>query len=234
MGELDAWGEGREDDEVRQPDRRVQQEQRPVGVGALEPEAGEERDAPREERAGRLRKVAEQAVQRERPRPPLKRHRLGQDRLVDRVEDADLRARRADRSGESGQDKEPRFAREREEQPPGGHEQGHGHDRATAPVSVGRERPDHGHRRTARDGRRDHEPDHERRQAEVREVQADHDREVAVPERPQHPRQEQASAVGADPAEPPCRHGAPSWAWPAFRCRIAVPGIVRAGVMPPP
>jgi hypothetical protein len=154
---LDLLRQAPEDHQVCQPDRRVQQERRAVCVGAAQTEAGEEAGRPGEQRPGRAREVRNRVVDAEQQGAALVGRRLGEDRLLDRVEDADLRARGADRRGEAAEQQQPEVVGDLEEQPADRHQASHRHPCSAPAGPVGHQRPEDGHRRRAGDrGGQDH------------------------------------------------------------------------------
>src|SRR5207249_6071437 len=100
LGRLDLVRERQEDQQVDKTDRRVEVEEGSIRIRALEPQRGEEADRRGRERAECAGERCDGVVDREQPGAALVRGRLWQDRLLDGLEDADLRARRADRRSE--------------------------------------------------------------------------------------------------------------------------------------
>ena len=168
---LDPHGECEEHQQVREADEGVEDEERPVGVPAVEPQREEQADRPGEERAGRLGKARNGRVDREEPSALLGRRGLRQHRLLDGEEHADLGRGGADRSGEGADEQQPEVAREREEQPTGDHQGGHRLHRAPPSVPVGDQRPGGRHDRRAGNRGGEHEADLDLGEAKLVQVQ---------------------------------------------------------------
>ena len=200
-GRLDACGEAEEQQQVEQPDPGVYDQQRPVGAGACEAEAGEERDYTREQGACGSGQVAQRVVDREHPGPALVRRGLGQDRLLDGDEWANFGAARADGAGEGAQHQHPELVGEGEDEAAGDHQDGHGGDGPSPAEAVCGERPEDVHQGGASHCRGQDDSDLKGAQPELLEVEPERHREVAVAERAQRPAGEQLPAVRVQPGQ---------------------------------
>ena len=201
-GGLHAIGQAAEQHEVAQPDRRVEEEQRPVRGGAGQAEPGEQPDGAGAERARRPGQGAQGVVDREQPRPAIGGSGLREDRLLHGDERADLRAAGADRAGQGAEDEQAQAVGEREQQAAGDHQHRHRGHGPAASEAVGEHRPGDVHQRRPGHRRGQDEPHLEGAQAELLEVEAEDDGQVAVAERAQRPGGEEPLPVGLQPAQP--------------------------------
>src|SRR5439155_415360 len=86
----------------------------------------------------------------------------------------------------------------------------HRRDRPPASVSIGDQRPEHGHERRSEDRGGEHKPDLDRVEAKARQADRDDDGQIAVRERPENSGDEELLTVGGEPGEwrrrPPLDH----------------------------
>ena len=215
---LDAWTEPNAAGGHRDADQRVPDDDRAVGIGVGQP-AVEERLAheTREQRATRRRDVADEVVPGERGGSPGAIDGLGQCRLLDGKERADLVAGRRDDPDRRCDDQERRPAGERERHAGADHQQATHEEHAASSDPIGMRRQPERDQRVADEREREDRPDGEGVQPERVEVQHEDHGQEAVAEHPERPDQEQQPAVAIETSQAGeqtrldrvrwCRHG---------------------------
>ena len=143
-------------------------------------------------RADRPGERADEAVARERPGAPRRLDRPRQHRVLERDEHAGAAAGRIDRADEGDDQEDGIVVGGCVGEPARDHQRG-GREQQPAHVVSGAEEPDaQGQQRRAEQGQRRDHADVERRQAERGEIDRQQDRDEAVAEVPQRPREENA------------------------------------------
>ncbi len=168
-----AGGKPAEADRHRDPDQRVADDDRPVGVDRGEPAVDQRlADDPGTQRSRRGGDVAGQVVPGERRGPASVWRRLRQPGLLDCQEWPDLVAGRRDHPDRGGQDQERWPARHCEDETRADHQQGPGDENAAASDPIGVRRQPERDERVADERQGQDDPDRQRIEAQRRRDRA--------------------------------------------------------------